>query len=173
MTRVTNLLITVTFFLACTFAAITSDNNNRSPDTTTSANVSLSTEVVCYTGAFDHWRADYSYCLRATQLLPDGVMPGLFHMQDPTDIFRLPRSVRYRSCVVSVGLDEETDLSTWRTIRNGARQVAAACKSPGRSDLTTGGYLSVGDRGAISISMENYVEGPLSVGNATTGTAIS
>ena len=94
-------------------------------------------------------------------------------MQGPIDIFRLPRSVRYDSCVVAVGLDGEPDQSTWRTIRNGASRVAAACREPGIPDFTTGGSVYVGDRGAIEISMEKYVEGPLSVGNATTGTAIS
>ena len=173
MTRVTNVLTTATFFLACAFIAIASDNNNITPEITTSANASLNAEVVCYTGIFDLWRADYSHCLRAIQLLPDGVMPGLFHMQGPIDTFRLPRSARYDSCVVAVGLDGAPDQSTWRRIRNGASQVAAACRSPGVSGLTTGGHLSVGDRGAIEISMEKYLEGPLGVGNATTGTAIS
>ena len=173
MTRVTNFLTTVTFFLACAFAAITSDHNNTSPDSTTSANASLSTEVVCYTGGFDLWRADYSHCLRAIQLLPSGVMPGLFHTRGPIDIFNLPRSVCYKSCVVAVSLDGEPDLSTWRKNRIGASQVADACRSPGVSDLTTGGYLSVGDRGGIVISLEKYLEGPLSVGKATTGTATS
>lgn len=173
MTRVTNLLITVTFLLACAFAAKISDNNNTSPDMTTSANASLSAEVVCYTGAFDFWRTDFSHCLRATYQIPGGVVPGLFHMQGPSDNFRLPRSFRYRRCVVNVSLIGGPDHSSWRRIKNGASEVVAACRSPGLFDSTTGGSLSVGDRGAIEISIEKYLGGPLSVGNATTGTAIS
>ena len=97
-------------------------------------------------------------------------------MQGQVDIFRLPRSVRYNSCRVAVSLeslDGEPDQSTWRTIKNGASQVAAACRSPGVSDLTTGGLLFVGDRGFIKISMEKYDEGPLGVGNSTTSIANS
>ncbi|KAK0507045.1 hypothetical protein JMJ35_010503 [Cladonia borealis] len=176
MTRVTKLLITVTLFLACAFTAIASGNNNTDLDITTSANAILNIGVVCYTGVVDFWRANYFHCLRATQFLPDGVIPGSFHMQGQVDSFRLPRSVRYGSCMVAVSLeslDGEPDQSTWRTIKNGASQVAAACRSSGVSDLTTGRLLFVGDRGAIKISMEKYVQGPLSVGNSTTGTAIS
>ncbi len=176
MTRVTNLSISFAFFLARTFAAIASVNNNTSPDITTSANASLNYDVVCYTQVFDRRRAIYSDCLRAAQLLPEGVVPGSFHRQGADDAFRLPRAVRYESCAITVNLeslDGEPDESTWHRIMNGARQVAALCKKPRIYPLTTGGFLFVGSRGAIKISVEKYRAGSSSVGNATIGTAIS
>ena len=176
MTPFTKLLITVTFFLACAFATIASDDKNTSPAITISTNASSNTQVVCYTGGLAPLRANYSHCVRATRLLPNWVMPGSFHRQDPRDVFRLPRSARYKSCIVFVslvGLDGEPDQSTWHRIRNGASQVAAACRTPGVSVLTTGGLLYVGDRGKIRISMQKSVKGPLSVDNITISTAIA
>ena len=176
MTRLTRLVITVTLYLVCAFTAIASGNNNTDLDITNSANAFLNIGILCYTGVVDLWRADYFHCLRATQSLPDGVIPGSFHMQGQLDIFRLPRSVRYNSCMVAVSLESlsgEPDQSTWRTIKNAASEVAAACRSPGVTDVTTGGLLFVGDRASIKISMGKYDEGPLDVGNSTIGTATS
>ena len=174
MIRLTKLLITITLFLSCAFTAIASGNNNTDLDITTSANVFLNIGILCYTGVVDLWRANYFHCLRATQSLPDGVIPGSFHMQGEPNIFRLPRSVRYNSCMVAVSLEslgEEPDQSTWRTIKNAASQIAAACRSPGVADVTTGGLLFVGDRATIKISMGKYDEGLLGVGSSITSAA--
>ena len=176
MARITNLLISVTFFLARTFAAIASDSNNSSPEITTSANASLNAVAVCYRKLIDRRRADHSQCLGAAQQLPEGVVPGSFHEQGADDAFRLPKVVRYKTCSVIVSLeslDGEPDQSTWHRIMNGAFEVAEVCRTPKIYPFTTGGFVFVGDRGAIKISLEKSSVVPLSAGNATTGTAIS
>lgn len=105
------------------------------------------------------------------ELIPADQVPGSFYMQGADDAFRLPRVVRYKSCMVTVTLespDEQPDQCTWHNIKVGAGRVSSKCRSPGITDLTTGGFIVVGDRGAIMVSMEKYREDRLSLGYAAT-----
>ena len=173
MIRITNLLIPVIFMLALTFAAIASDNNNTSPDVATSTNASVNAAGFCYGRGFeDQKRTSYAHCQRAVRLMPDDNVPGLFHMNGANDTFRLPRIVHYESCMVVVHLasdDELPDQCTWHMIWGEAGRLTARCRSPGITDLTTGGFNFVGDRGTIMISVEKYPEDPLSIEYAATG----
>ena len=175
MTRITNLLTPVTFLLVPTLAAIVSNSNNTSPDIATSANASLNTGGVCYGRGFDdERRTSYAHCQRAAKLIPEGEVPGSFHMQGADDAFRLPRVVRYKSCMVAVSLeslDQQPDQSTWHNIMAGARRVISICRRI--TDLTTGGFILVGDRGTIEVSVEKYREDPLNLGYAANQSAIS
>ena len=174
MTRITKLLTPVTFLLVPTLAAIASNSNNTGPDIATSANSSLNTGGFCYGSSFDdERRTSYAHCQRAAKLIPEGDVPGSFHMKGADDAFRLPRVVRYKTCMVVVSLEsseEQPDQCTWHKIMFGAGQVSSKCRSPGIKDLTTGGFIIVGDRRTIMISMEKYREDPLSHGYA--GTAL-
>lgn len=173
MTRITNLLTLVTFLLIPTLDAIALNSYKTIPDIATSANASLNTDGYCYGNGYDdERRTSYAHCQRAVQLIPEGEVPGSFHMQGADDAFRLPRVVRYKSCMVVVSLvspDEQPDQCTWHKIMFGAGQVSSKCRSPGIKDLTTGGFLIMGDRRTIMISIEKYREDPLSLGYTGTG----
>ena len=173
MTRITNLLTPVTFLLAPTLAAIASNGNNTGPNIAKPVNASSNTDGFCYGNGYDdERRTSYAHCQRAANLVPEGVMPGSFHMHGADDAFRLPRVVRYESCMVVVSLvspDEQPDQCTWHKIMSGAAQVSSRCRSPGIKDLTTGGFVIVGNQGTFMISMEKYREDPLSLGYAGTG----
>lgn len=171
MTRITNLLTPVTFLLALTSAAIASDSNNSSPDIATFTNASLNTAGVCYIRDFDdERRTSYAHCQRAVRLIRDNYVPASFHTNGEDDAFRLPKVVRYKSCMVVIHLvsvDELSDQCTWHAIRGAAGQLSSRCRS--LTDLTTGGFNFVGDRGTIMISVEKSREYPLSVGYDATG----
>ena len=175
MTRITDLLTPVTFLLVPTLAAIVSNSNNTSPDIATSANASLNTGGVCYGRGFDdERRTSYAHCQRAAKLIPEGEVRGSFHVHGADDAFRLPRVVRYKSCMVTVSLeslDQQPDQSTWHNIMAGARRVISICRRI--TDLTTGGFILVGDRGTIEVSVEKYREDPLNLGYAANQSAIS
>ena len=175
MTRITNLLTLVTFLLVHTFAALALNRENTSLDIATSANASLNTDGVCYGRGFeDERRTSYAHCQSAAKLIPEEEVPGTFHMHGTDDAFRLPRVIRYKSCVVAVNLEspeQQSDQSTWHSIMAGARRVISKCRRI--TDLTTGGFILVGDRGTIVVSMEKYLEDPLSLGHAVNRSAIS
>ena len=173
MTRITSLLIPVTFLLGFTSAAIASDSSSTSSDVATSTNASVNAAGICYGNGFeDQKRTNHAHCQQAVRLMPDGNVPGSFHMDGIDDAFRLPRIVHNESCMVVVHLASDHELpdqSTWHRIRSEAGRLSARCRSPGITDVTTGGFNVMGRRGTIMISLEKYPADPLSLEYAATG----
>ena len=81
----------------------------------------------CCNDFLDIRRSPPRRCTIAINLLPESVIPSLFHTQGPDDPFRLPRTVQYQNCRVIVSLYNRPELSSWHRISYSAAQVVSSC----------------------------------------------
>ena len=131
----------------------TSSTNN-----TNSSSTALTARVNCYYPTFFDSRVAASRdCLQAIELLPDVMTPGYFHYGGPPDGFELPAMEHHGTCMIILSLDDgQPDLSSWSMISHVASQLIEICSIGLFPRGYTGGWMKLGERGAIRISVEKY-----------------
>ena len=148
------MLLSHLLFLAPTFGVVATGSNHTNAKTTSSTNFSLNAQVTCYDNLYDRRRARKDQCIRAINLLPESLTPGIFHTGGLEDSYRLPKTIQYESCRVIVSLDNGQELSSWHRISYSAAMVVFSCARTYALLPRTGGYTYVGDNGRIKISVE-------------------
>lgn len=82
---------------------------------------------------------------------------GVFHDSGPHDDFRLPVMQYAGTCMILVSLDDRgRDITSWQRISHVASQLVAICSIGDFPRSLTGGWMNVGLKGAIMISIERY-----------------
>ena len=82
---------------------------------------------------------------------------GVFHDSGPDDDFRLPVMQYAGTCMILVSLDDRVrDISSWQRISHVASQLVEVCSMGEFPRSLTGGWMKVGLKGAIKISVERY-----------------
>ena len=93
----------------------------------------------------------YKDCIIAYNRLPHSGIRGSFHQTGEEDLYRLPVSRWYRTCMINVSLlkDDQQDESSWVEIAFMAEILNDLCIDR----KNTGGYLRMGENGRIRITL--------------------
>ena len=154
--------ITTLFLVVCTHASLpllpSLPSANLTAFNTSAVNTSsVGFELKCFDiQVFKRRRTRVIDCARSLTRLPYYHLPGVFHNDEPADIFTLPYIARYDRCQVTVSIDAYPGRSesSWLAIHAAASDIVFGCPYDYSPTSETGGELTVGTPGNIQIIVE-------------------